>query len=573
MKIIQIDISGFGSLSDRHFTFGEGLNVIYGLNEQGKTTLHSCIRAMLFGLPRARGRAAEQDDWSRFKPWHGDAYGAEMRVEADGRRYQIRRDFARDPVGVTIFDETADAQVREPGRLLETLLDGLSRTAFDNSVSIGQLASASDENMAAELKRYILNLNTSDLRALNTTRAREMLQGKRRDLESRIFPEAARQYAANLTELKNIEKELNKPEYENRLPQLQEEYEENLARHGESPFASDEETEGYRRQLQEAHKAWTDEKADKAGQVFGILGILFAGAALAAAVLLIYTLLLKQGVLEPILRLGDDLRVISISAAVLALSLILFLVVMNKGREAARRLKEKTEGLKEILSKLDPEADPEQADLQEIGRRLDGFCQARQLRAQIRETESRQEELSELTERLHTLSSENRRLRAAIETNDSLNEELDSVTYALESLDRLTEDMKTSFALYLNRDASGFVAGITGGAYDSLFIDDELNIFMNTDGRMVPLERLSSGAKDQVYLAVRLAAARFLQGDREMLPLLLDDSFVNYDEDRLEHVLRWLPEVWNGQILLFTCHRREGEILQQLEKEFTQITL
>ena len=47
MRILDLHISGFGKLRNRDFTFESGLNVVYGHNEAGKSTLHTFIRGML----------------------------------------------------------------------------------------------------------------------------------------------------------------------------------------------------------------------------------------------------------------------------------------------------------------------------------------------------------------------------------------------------------------------------------------------------------------------------------------------------------------------------------------------
>jgi uncharacterized protein YhaN len=67
---------------------------------------------------------------------------------------------------------------------------------------------------------------------------------------------------------------------------------------------------------------------------------------------------------------------------------------------------------------------------------------------------------------------------------------------------------------------------------------------------------------DQIYLALRLAAARLIQsGQEEQMPLIFDDSFVLYDEDRLKSALKWLQTAYTGQIIIFTCHQREAQML------------
>ena len=55
MTLNELTIRGFGKFHDRTFTFSDGINILYGKNESGKSTLHSFLRAMLFGMERARG--------------------------------------------------------------------------------------------------------------------------------------------------------------------------------------------------------------------------------------------------------------------------------------------------------------------------------------------------------------------------------------------------------------------------------------------------------------------------------------------------------------------------------------
>lgn len=105
-------------------------------------------------------------------------------------------------------------------------------------------------------------------------------------------------------------------------------------------------------------------------------------------------------------------------------------------------------------------------------------------------------------------------------------------------------------------------------------IDENLNPFLNTKTRLVPLEQVSSGTMDQIYLALRLAAAKLIQGEyTELMPLIFDDSFVLYDDERLKNTLKWLPASYSGQILLFTCHQREAQMLTASQLPYRLISL
>ena len=145
--------------------------------------------------------------------------------------------------------------------------------------------------------------------------------------------------------------------------------------------------------------------------------------------------------------------------------------------------------------------------------------------------------------------------------NDRIQEEIAAIDLAQETMAELSATIRDSFGLYLNKTASQLIKGITGGIYDSMSINENLNIFLNTKSKLVPLEQASSGTMDQVYLALRLAAARLIQGGEDNMPLIFDDSFVLYDEERLKTVLKWLSKTCRGQIIIFTCHQREAQML------------
>ena len=59
----------------------------------------------------------------------------------------------------------------------------------------------------------------------------------------------------------------------------------------------------------------------------------------------------------------------------------------------------------------------------------------------------------------------------------------------------------------------------------------------------------------------------------EALPLLFDDSFAMYDENRLSATLDFINKEYPSQILLFSCHKREAEVLKKLNIPFRNITL
>ena len=115
---------------------------------------------------------------------------------------------------------------------------------------------------------------------------------------------------------------------------------------------------------------------------------------------------------------------------------------------------------------------------------------------------------------------------------------------------------------------------MTGGAYSRLDVSDSMNIHVNTRERSIPLSKLSMGTMDQVYLAVRLAALRLMEGDRPgSLPVLFDDSFTLYDDERLKAAMTFIATCYEGQLIIFTCQHREKAILNELSVGHSYIRL
>ena len=106
--------------------------------------------------------------------------------------------------------------------------------------------------------------------------------------------------------------------------------------------------------------------------------------------------------------------------------------------------------------------------------------------------------------------------------------------------------------------AGEYLGTITGGAYNEIMLNRELGVSVRVPetARFAnePRQMLSKGTVDQIYLALRLALVRVFSNSGESIPMLLDDPFANYDDDRLRNALELLREVSKtNQIILFTC--------------------
>ena len=222
MRLLELHIDGFGKFHDRTISFNDGINIIYGKNEAGKSTLHTFIRGMLFGIERGRGRAAKNDLYTKYEPWENSGtYEGWLRLEKDGTIYRIERRFRKENKSLKIINETRGLEEPSTQEFVSGLLDSLTETMYNNTISIGQLKSATEDGMVTELKNYIANMNTTGNISLNITKATAFLRNQKRSLEAGLIPEASREFTSLLAEIRSVETEIAGPEYENQLAAYQ----------------------------------------------------------------------------------------------------------------------------------------------------------------------------------------------------------------------------------------------------------------------------------------------------------------------------------------------------------------
>ena len=140
---------------------------------------------------------------------------------------------------------------------------------------------------------------------------------------------------------------------------------------------------------------------------------------------------------------------------------------------------------------------------------------------------------------------------------------------AKELLDEAYEEMRSNITPKFNQTLSKNIDIISNGKYKNISINDKITIELN-DGRYISAESLSIGTVEQIYLSLRLSILNEISNEK--LPIILDEAFAYYDDNRLEAALEFLSKVDN-QVILFTCTNREKEILDKNNINYNYILL
>lgn len=140
--------------------------------------------------------------------------------------------------------------------------------------------------------------------------------------------------------------------------------------------------------------------------------------------------------------------------------------------------------------------------------------------------------------------------------------EYDALSVAMDTLTQANARLQERFSPELNRLTGQYMARLTGDRYPAVTLTRELEGFVRSERDVLPRSALylSKGTADQLYLALRLAVCSLCLPDRP--PIFLDDALASFDDARLTQALELLWELsGKQQILLFTCQKREGEVL------------
>ncbi|SFC31833.1 hypothetical protein SAMN05421842_102146 [Clostridium uliginosum] len=113
---------------------------------------------------------------------------------------------------------------------------------------------------------------------------------------------------------------------------------------------------------------------------------------------------------------------------------------------------------------------------------------------------------------------------------------------------------------------------LTLGGYREAKISEDYKLKVRNDKTLFDGDILSNGARDQLYLSLRLSFIEMLFNNKNV-PIFLDDAFVQYDDERREKALMLLINENFNQTIFFTCQGIEENILDKNNIEYNLIKL
>lgn len=611
MIIREANIGKFGKLENQKYQFAPQINVIYGANESGKSTLMQFLKAMLFGLEKTRVRKT-LDTYNRYEPWDTPAYFyGSMMFETGQQQFLLERNFYYKEKRARLVNIRDGEELSVEYGDLDMLLGNVSAAAYENTCCIGQEQLLPGRELGVLLEDERSNLAQTGSGDFQLSKALQELEQKRKNAE-KTRKELEQQRLSHIHQL-----EVNQQVLERDIAGLKAQQEKQSTQQGtvqeqvralqqqmepvqtayqtvcrreqelKSAVAQEQleweqvEREQWKREQFRREQEKTDALQQKSGKNAGFSPLLLIGVA--------------GLILAPVLRSAmDGFQKIAPALNIICIILILAGLVSAYRRNRAKKETDAAQNHRGQDDRANGRADLQSVERERrkaaLDQKLQRVCQQKstleeqlqqlkdqkkalqlqaarqegsgdQLQSQIQEKEV---ELENLTEQVAELQQETLDEQHAREDRDALE-------LASETMSRLAVRMSKTLEHTLDKEMSEILAQITGNVHEQLQVTDAQGIVLAEQMQKRTPEAYSQGTMQQAYFSYRMAAGHMLMKE-EPLPFLLDETFANYDEERLRQTLRWLAEQEN-QIFLFTCRETEMRLLTEEDIPFASIRL
>lgn len=537
MKITEIQIKNFGKLHNINIRPLPGLNVIYGGNETGKSTMHGFLTGMMFGIEKQQDADGKNDSYRQYEPWNSNSrYAGGLKFTVKGKPFCLERNFYHKEKSVKLVNEEDSTELSVEQGELEALFGGMKKETYENTFCIGQASVETKEEFAEILQNFFINASHGGEGSIDVVNAKKRLKEREKKAGRRCEELAA---ARKEEEEKLIlEEKLLKDDVEQLKERQKEGYKPNSSKK-KGVFLPEHDTN----QMAEYLRELRQQKEHVEYKVKFVIA------------LLVTMTVLLLGIWNGAAHLSDTPGVGWVILEIILLVLMLFGVretiywqrKMIRLKNLRIRQEEEAEEIRRYNSmELEKQKYREQQDKQAKKEAVDEMLGGQLLEKQVA-LANVQEDLEEC--------------RKPAEEEKEAIRQMKAYELAYNTLEELSGNIHQDTQRKLEQEMCRILSELTDGKYTKLGLDEEMNLVAwDGEHKLYPWQ-LSQGTMEQMYVALRLGAGCVFSQE-ESMPILLDEVFASFDDKRLESMLKWLGSQ-SGQIFLFTCRKREMEILER----------
>ena len=621
MKINNLKINGFGKLENKEINLSENINLIYGRNEAGKTTLLKFISGMFYGISKNKNKK-EIPDYEKYKPWKAEEYSGKIEYVLDNKEtFEVFRDFnKKNPKiyknsedisknfnidktrGNEFFYEQTniDEQTFSSTTLIEqkeVVLDNSEQNILTQKIA--NLLLTGEENVSYKKTKDLLNKKQNEEVGSSRTVGRplnvitEKIEKLMKEKESLAISDEKKEEIE--IRQKNTKDKINEKEIKINLikkinsKKIEENIEEEKIKINNEIINNEKiKINNLKNKIKE-NKIKINKKNNKINIIILIL-------------LLIINLILFILKVNKIINLLLLVVTIAISGIIIINKIKINKKIKLKKIEENKYLLEietaenNIKIIEEKINKINSEKiQKNELEKNQIKNEFKNKVDENEIDYLLSENktainnilESLEGELSSLKIQLHTNEIDYNNILKKLEEKAKIEENLQGALYnkkeilklekeiniAKTALERAYDKMRKEITPKFTKNLSSIVDKLSDGKYNKInFIDGEGLIVELENGEYINANRLSVGTIDQLYLSLRLSAMQEIT--KERMPIILDETFAYYDNSRLENILKYIDkEFKENQIIIFSCSNREKEIFEKNGIKYNSITL
>ena len=658
MKINKIKINSYGKLKNKEINLNDGINIIYGKNEAGKSTLFKFIINTFYGISKNK-KGKEFSDFEKYTPWVGEDFSGKIEYELNNKeKFEIYRDFKKK--NPKIFNEKMEDISKEfnidktkgneffyeqtkvdEDLFLSTLVVNQQEVKLENKEQnmlvqrIANLVGTGEDNVS--YKRAIDRINRRQLDEVGTSKSREKpINVTGRKIEELELGKS------ELEKFENFKYEMQENKNNLKEELLNLENENNLLK--EIKLLNEKENiEKEKIKIQENIKNENNEKINEIKNKINeiknnnknILENNFEKIKnnneknkkikkeknkLNKKIILIIILIILINILQFIFIKNKIFNYIFLLTVPTVL--IYSFLLKNKLNKKIKNEEKIEKNNLEIFEKINLEINNLNQEIKlleknnlEIENKINNLKNNFNLKINLEkekiknkylekieknkinnlinleninfEIENLQNKINNKNIELHKLELDEKNIEPKLDNLSKIEEELVnnknkmltlnkmnlSFELAKSVLEQAYEKMKNTVTPKFTEELSKNISSITDGKYNNIRLNDEEGLIVELqNGNYVPASKLSIGTIDQLYLSLRLSMIEDLSN--ENMPIILDEAFAYYDNERLKNILLFLQEKTNNhQVLIFSCTNREKEILEKEKIKYNIIEL
>ena len=624
MKIDYLKINGFGKLENKNIDFDDKINVVFGENESGKSSVLKFIASMLYGASKNKN-GKDVSDFDKFKPWQIEDFSGKIAYKLDsGEYFEVYREFKKkNPIIYNENKEDISKQFvidKNKGIDFFTEQTGIDEETFYNTAineqeglklsrsgqtsiiqKISNLISSGDDSISFKKSMDRLNKRQNEEVGTDRTFQRPINTVTNRInklMDEKLSLETYKESIYDTTNQKeNLEEEEKIEEVKIAfLREVKTKLDNNRVKSAEINFNKNLENEYNQKIIDLNQKIENQHGEDKYKSVNLKTHYI-------SAIILIIALVL--------VLIFSSIKIISV-AIIAPLIFVLYNIYINMQKKKEYEKKRSDDNTKmineiEILKqnkevKSNETKEKEEKLFNEIKReneyltnkyisKLDsGFINEsldKNYDELIKDIEIREKRLNTIKFKLQSMEKASKDLEEKIDNLAKVEEELEdleqekdellslnnSYNIAKNCLENAYNQVKENISPKFTKNLCKIISEVSDDRYKNVVINDNDGLKVEVEnGNYVPVSRLSVGTIDQMYLSLRLSALSEIS--KETMPIILDEAFAYFDDERLKNILKYLNNNYSkNQIIILTCSKREMNLLDELDIKYNKLVI